>query len=108
MVLLLWSLYSHRKHQDANEARKLTKEQKRTKKLKKLKDDMASGIGVQVYRVNNLSNQSNKFKVDMNAQQYMLSGCVVLHKDINMVIVQGGRWVGLEVSGAHDVKGTLQ
>lgn len=79
-----------KKHQDANEARKLTKEQKRTKKLKKLKDDMASGIGVQVYRVNNLSNQSNKFKVDMNAQQYMLSGCVVLHKDINMVIVQGG------------------
>ena len=53
---------------------------------------MSSGIGVQVYRVNNLSNQSNKFKVDMNAQQYMLNGCVVLHKDINMVIVQGGRW----------------
>ena len=51
---------------------------------------MGQGIGVQVYRVNNLSNQSNKFKVDMNAQQYMLSGCVVLHKDINMVIVQGG------------------
>lgn len=94
MIVLMCSLYSHRKHQDANEARKLTKEQKRTKKLKKLKDDMASGIGVQVYRVNNLSNQSNKFKVDMNAQQYMLSGCVVLHKDINMVIVQGGRWVG--------------
>ena len=81
-----------RKHQDANAARKLTKEQKRSKKLKKLRDDMASGIGVQVYRVNNLSNQSNKFKVDMNAQQYMLNGCVVLHKDINMVIVQGGRW----------------
>jgi len=58
--------------------------------LKKLKDDMVAGIGVQVYRVNDLSNQSNKFKVDMNAQQYMLSGCVVLHKDLNMVIVQGG------------------
>ena len=58
--------------------------------MKKLKDDMVSGIGVQVYRVNDLSNQSNKFKVDMNAQQYMLAGCVVLHKDLNMVIVQGG------------------
>ncbi|XP_065884672.1 U4/U6 small nuclear ribonucleoprotein Prp3-like [Dysidea avara] len=79
-----------KKHQDANEARKLTKEQKRTKKLKKLKDDMVSGIGIQVYRVNDLSNQSNKFKVDMNAQQHMLAGCVVLHKDLNMVIVQGG------------------
>ena len=103
MTVFMWSLYSYRKHQDANEARKLTKEQKRTKKLKKLKDDMATGIGVQVYRVNNLSNQSNKFKVDMNAQQYMLTGCVVLHKDINMVIVQGGRWAGLK-----EVGGTIQ
>ena len=51
---------------------------------------MVSGIGIQVYRVNDLSNQSNKFKVDMNAQQHMLAGCVVLHKDLNMVIVQGG------------------
>ena len=39
----------------------------------------------------------------MNAQQYMLSGCVVLHKDINMVIVQGGRqgWMGLNVKLSH-------
>ena len=42
------------------------------------------------HRVRDLSNPSHKFKVDMNAQQYHLTGCTVLFKDVNLVVVEGG------------------
>lgn len=43
-----------------------------------------------VYRVRDLSRPAIKFKVDMNAQQYHLTGCVLLYRDVNLVIVEGG------------------
>ena len=52
-----------------------------------------------VYRVRNLSNQAIKFKVDMNAQQYHLTGCVILYHDVNLVVVEGG-----EYSDYKDIK----
>lgn len=80
-----------RKHEEANAARKLTPEQRKAKKLKKLKEDLSCGVHVTVYRVRDLSNQAIKFKVDMNAQQYHLTGCVLLFHNVNLVIVEGGK-----------------
>ena len=79
-----------RKHEEANAARKLTPEQRKAKKLRKLKEDLSCGVHVTVYRVRDLSNQAIKFKVDMNAQQYHLTGCVLLFHNVNLVIVEGG------------------
>lgn len=51
-------------HEAANAARKLTPEQKRAKKIKKMQEDTSCGVHVAVYRVRDLSNHSNKFKVN--------------------------------------------
>ena len=80
-----------RKHEKANAERKLTPEEKKAKKLKKLKEDLSCGVHVTVYRVRDISNPATKFKVDMNAQQYHLSGCMLLYQDVNVVIVEGGK-----------------
>ncbi|XP_054567975.1 U4/U6 small nuclear ribonucleoprotein Prp3-like [Eptesicus fuscus] len=77
-------------HEEANAARKLRAEQRKVKKSKKLKDDLSQGVRISVYRVRNLSNPAKKFKVEANAGQLCLTGVVVLHKDINVVVVEGG------------------
>ena len=51
---------------------------------------MSCGVHVTVYRVRDLTHPKIKFKVDMNAQQYHLTGCVLLYKDVNLVILEGG------------------
>jgi len=43
-----------------------------------------------VDRVLNLSNPAKKFKVEMNANQLFMTGIVVLHKDCNVLVVEGG------------------
>ncbi|KAM4690339.1 U4/U6 small nuclear ribonucleoprotein Prp3 [Rhinophrynus dorsalis] len=77
-------------HEEANAARKLTAEQRKEKKVKKLKEDISQGIHVSVYSIRNLSNPSKKFKIEANAGQLYLTGVVVLHKDVNVVVVEGG------------------
>ncbi|CAG7674038.1 unnamed protein product [Allacma fusca] len=77
-------------HQDANANRKLTPEQRKDKKIKKLKEDTTLGVHVTVYRVGDFSNQSKKFKVETNAKQLMLTGCILLYRECNVVIVEGG------------------
>ena len=79
-----------RNHEKANKARKLTPAQKKTKTLRKLREDLSCGVHVTVYRVHNLSSPAIKFKVDMNAQQLHLSGRLLLFRDINVVVVEGG------------------
>ena len=79
-----------RKHEKANAERKLTPEERKTKKLKKLKEDLSCGIHVIVFKVRDMSNPANKFKVDMNAQQFHLTGCTLLYQDVNIVVVEGG------------------
>lgn len=37
-----------------------------------------------------MSNPAKKFKIEANAGQLYLSGVVVLHKDVNVVVVEGG------------------
>ncbi|XP_066577127.1 U4/U6 small nuclear ribonucleoprotein Prp3 isoform X2 [Amia ocellicauda] len=77
-------------HEEANAARKLTAEQRKEKKVKKLKEDLSHGIHIAVYRIRNLTNPAKKFKVEANANQLYLTGTVVLHREINIVVVEGG------------------
>uniref|UniRef100_A0A4W6FRS7 U4/U6 small nuclear ribonucleoprotein Prp3 n=1 Tax=Lates calcarifer TaxID=8187 RepID=A0A4W6FRS7_LATCA len=77
-------------HEEANAARKLTAEQRKEKKVKKLKEDITDGVHIAVYRIRNLQNPAKKFKVEANANQLYLTGTVVLHKDVNLVVVEGG------------------
>ncbi|KAK0090813.1 hypothetical protein PV325_003833 [Microctonus aethiopoides] len=78
-------------HEDANAARRLTADQRREKKAQKLKEDTSLGVHVAVYRIRDLfNNASKKFKVEANAKQYNLTGCVMLFRDCNVVVVEGG------------------
>lgn len=78
-------------HQEANASRKLTADQRREKKEKKLQEDTSTtGVHVAVYRVKDLSNLSKKFKIETNAKQLFMTGCAVIFKDVNVVIVEGG------------------
>lgn len=78
-------------HQEANASRKLTVEQRREKKEKKLQEDTStSGVHVAIYRVKDLSNLSKKFKIETNAKQLYMTGCAVLFRDVNVIIVEGG------------------
>ncbi len=41
-------------------------------------------------RVKSLANPSKRFKVETNAKQMYLTGCVVMYEDVNVVVVEGG------------------
>ncbi|XP_044735067.1 U4/U6 small nuclear ribonucleoprotein Prp3 isoform X2 [Chrysoperla carnea] len=78
-------------HEEANAARQLTTEQKRDKKIRKIKEDTSLGVQVAVYRITDLhENASKKFKVETNAKQLYMTGCVMLFKDCCVVVVEGG------------------
>ncbi|XP_066248608.1 U4/U6 small nuclear ribonucleoprotein Prp3 [Euwallacea similis] len=78
-------------HEDANAARKLTAEQKREKKIKKLKEDTSLGVHVAIFRIFHLHElAAKKFKVETNAKQLYMTGCVVLYPDCCVVVVEGG------------------
>lgn len=78
-------------HEEANAARKLTVDQRREKKARKLKEDVSLGVHVAVFRIRDLiNNASKKFKVETNAKQLYLTGCVMLYRDCNVVAVEGG------------------
>uniref|UniRef100_A0A2P2I311 U4/U6 small nuclear ribonucleoprotein Prp3-like n=1 Tax=Hirondellea gigas TaxID=1518452 RepID=A0A2P2I311_9CRUS len=77
-------------HEQANADRKLTPQQRKDKRISKLKEDTSSGVHVSVFRVTDLSNGSHKFKVETNAKQLFMTGTVVLFRDVNVVVVEGG------------------
>nr|XP_023021766.1 U4/U6 small nuclear ribonucleoprotein Prp3 [Leptinotarsa decemlineata] len=78
-------------HEDTNAARKLTADQKRDKKIKKIKEDTSLGVNVSVYRIRDLHElASKKFKVETNAKQLLMTGCVILYPDCCVVVVEGG------------------
>lgn len=77
-------------HEEANAARKLTPEQRSEKKKRKIMEDTSTGVRVAVYRVNDLSDPSVKFKIEANCNQLHMTGVVVLCKFINIVVVEGG------------------
>lgn len=77
-------------HAKANEDRKLTKEQREEKLKNQQASDEAKGIKLAVFRVDNLSSGKHRFQVDKNAKQNELTGIVVLHPSMNLIIVEGG------------------
>lgn len=45
---------------------------------------------VSVYRVLNLNSPAKKFKVEANIKQLLMTGVVVIYKNINVIVVEGG------------------
>jgi U4/U6 small nuclear ribonucleoprotein PRP3 len=83
-------LIHSRTHEATNAARKLTAEQRRDKKTKRALEDTANGVHAAVYRVRNLDDAAKRFKVETNCKQLQMTGCVVLCKDVNIIVVEGG------------------
>ncbi len=77
-------------HEEQNEARKLTDAERAAKKKRKIMEDTSTGVHVSVYRVKDLSDPAVKFKVEANCNQLHMTGIVVLCKNLNVVVVEGG------------------
>lgn len=78
-------------HTDRNLARKLTPAERKEKKAKKLFDDASTlETIVSVYRVSDLAHPPTRYKVDKNATQNRLTGCIVISDAMCVVIVEGG------------------
>lgn len=77
-------------HEDQNAARKLTDEERAAKKKRKIIEDVDGGVNVSVYRVKDLTDPATKFKVEANCNQLHMTGTVLLLKNLNVVIVEGG------------------
>jgi len=82
-------------HEVANESRKLSKEQRHEKLAQQQEGDLAKGVRVCVFRVENLSYGKHRYQIDVNAKQNSLTGITILNPTMNLVIVEGG---------AHSIK----
>ncbi|KIW86588.1 uncharacterized protein Z519_12809 [Cladophialophora bantiana CBS 173.52] len=78
------------KHEEANLARKLTKEQRAEKLAKQQAEDAARGIHIRVYKIDSLANGKHRYQVSVNADQNSLTGVVIMHPKMNLVVVEGG------------------
>jgi len=88
------------KHIEHNEKRKLTKAQRVEKFKAKMERDAKKETWTAVFKVHTLTDPKHKFKVDMNAQQLYLNGCLISTDNLsaqggmhfpNLVVVEGGR-----------------
>ncbi|KAI9318357.1 pre-mRNA processing factor 3-domain-containing protein [Dichotomocladium elegans] len=77
-------------HELANEQRKLTPEERRAKIMSKMNEDKKVSNEVAVFKVRNCAHPKHRYKIEMNAQQYQLSGMVIIHPKCHLVIVEGG------------------
>lgn len=78
-------------HEEHNESRKLTDAERSAKKTRKLMENTDNGVDVSVYRVKDLTDPATKFKLEANCNQLHMTGTVLLLKNLNVVIVEGGR-----------------
>jgi U4/U6 small nuclear ribonucleoprotein PRP3 len=53
-------------------------------------ENTLNGVNVSVYRVNDLSDPAVKFKLEANCNQNHMTGIVLLCKNLNVVVVEGG------------------
>jgi U4/U6 small nuclear ribonucleoprotein PRP3 len=80
-------------HLQRNEAAKLTKEQRAAKRARKLEEDTTTSVTTALFYVKDMSHPYHRTKVDLNAQQWNLSGCVLecsQEPSFAYVIVEGG------------------
>lgn len=43
-----------------------------------------------IFRIKELTNPAKKYKIETNAKQLYMTGCVVMFKDCNVIVVEGG------------------
>lgn len=77
-------------HEKRNNERKLAPEQRKAKRMEKVEKDKAEGTHVAVFKVGDLSSKKNRYKVDINAAELHLTGCVVHTGHMSLVVVEGG------------------
>jgi len=78
------------RHDAHNDSRRLTTEQKREKLRRKLLEDTSIQTYVALFRCGDLTDSQRRFKVDVTASQYNLTGCVMLFANCNVLIAEGG------------------
>jgi len=80
-------------HEMKNLAAKLTPAERREKLRRKFTEDTSRQISVALFGVTDLKNPKHRFKVDVNAQQFNLTGIVLTCEtaNSNMVLVEGGK-----------------
>jgi len=80
-----------KEHEQRNEARKLPLEERKAKKRQKWMAEGEPTTQVLAFKIKDLANKRHLFKIDMNAQQFHLSGCCICCPGVaNIVIVEGG------------------
>ena len=78
-------------HEQRNLSNKLTPDERRAKRLRKLLNDpTGGGTPVSLYRINRVPSRQQRYKIDINAQQNHLTGTLLIHDLISLVIVEGG------------------
>lgn len=81
-----------RGHEERNEARRLTPEQRARKQAKKWQVGKHEDIEVALFMLKSLANSKLLFKVDINAQQYHLTGCcIVVNQGFSIIVVEGSK-----------------
>lgn len=53
-------------------------------------ENTATGVQVSVYRVRDLNDPAVKFKLEANCNQLHMTGIVLLYKNLNVIVVEGG------------------
>jgi len=80
-----------KEHEQRNEARKLPVEERKAKKKQKWLAEGEPTTQVLVFKIKDLANKRHLYKIDMNAQQFHLTGCCITCPGVaNIVIVEGG------------------
>jgi U4/U6 small nuclear ribonucleoprotein PRP3 len=80
-----------KEHEQRNEARKLPAEERKQKKKEKWMAEQEPTTQVLVFKIKDLTNKRHLFKIDMNAQQFHLTGCCITCPGVaNIVIIEGG------------------
>lgn len=112
-----------RAHMERNEASKLSKEGRAEKLAKKLTENTSGGVHVALFYVKNMSHPYHRTKVDLNAQQYNITGGVLEceNPQLACVICEGGpkaikkyirlmtvrmKWKGLEEDDEEEEQNT--
>eukprot|EP00933_Yihiella_yeosuensis_P047121 TRINITY_DN42806_c0_g1_i1.p1 TRINITY_DN42806_c0_g1~~TRINITY_DN42806_c0_g1_i1.p1 ORF type:complete len:565 (-),score=206.72 TRINITY_DN42806_c0_g1_i1:138-1832(-) len=80
-----------KEHEQRNEARRLPAEERKQKKKQKWMAEDEPTTQVLVFKIKDLANKRHLFKIDMNAQQFHLTGaCITCPGVANIVVVEGG------------------
>eukprot|EP00397_Hematodinium_sp_SG-2012_P020848 GEMP01021505.1.p1 GENE.GEMP01021505.1~~GEMP01021505.1.p1 ORF type:complete len:575 (+),score=142.30 GEMP01021505.1:128-1852(+) len=80
-----------KEHEARNESRKLPQQHLAAKKIQKWIEKDKDAVHVSLYRIKELTGKRCLFKIEMNAQQFQLTGiCIICPGIGNLVVVEGG------------------